>query len=206
MNVLFVGAHPDDIELGGGGTLVKHLEKGDEVYVLVMSNGEKGNHSKNREECFDSLRTMGVSDSNIVFGNFPDGSITDDYQTVNFIESYIKIFKITRVYTHPTTDRHQDHRNLSLSVSSAARNIPELFLFQGPSNTVSFEPHIFIELSEEHLNKKIKGLSCYKSQVEKGVVNIEWVKSIASVNGNGMKGKYAEAFALNHFYMEGENV
>ena len=53
-NILAIGAHPDDVELGCGGTISKHLELGDEVYVLIMTNGEKGSHAPNREECFKS--------------------------------------------------------------------------------------------------------------------------------------------------------
>ena len=37
-NILAIGAHPDDVELGCGGTISKHLELGDEVYVLIITN------------------------------------------------------------------------------------------------------------------------------------------------------------------------
>ena len=42
MNILAIGAHPDDIEFGCGGTLLKYSEKGHKVYILVMSKGGKG--------------------------------------------------------------------------------------------------------------------------------------------------------------------
>lgn len=206
MNTLFVGSHPDDVELGCGGTIIKHLEKGDNVFILVLTNGEKGDHTLNREECLNSLKSIGIKYSNIFFGNLPDANVVDNYDTINLIERYINDYNITRVYTHHFADRHQDHRNCSLSVSSAARKTSELFLFQGPSTTVYFEPHVFIELSEEHLNKKIEALSCYKTQINKGIVDLDWIKSLACVNSIGLKSKYAEAFSINHMYIGGDNV
>ncbi len=67
--ILAVGAHPDDIEIGCGGTLAKHIERGDDVYVIVMTNGERGNHNMDRSECLRSLQTLGVK--GVFFGNFP---------------------------------------------------------------------------------------------------------------------------------------
>ena len=199
-NVLAIGAHPDDIELGCGGTLAKHLDLGDNVFVLVMTNGEKGRHALRREECLASLKKLGLKEKNIFFGNFPDAYLNDDFESVNFIEDLIKKLNISRVYTHYPNDSHQDHRKLSNAVSAAARKVPEILLFQGPSTRVPFGPHYYIELLEEHFQKKIKALSCYSTQIKKGIVNLDWVISILKVNGLLYNKKYAEAFAVNHFF------
>jgi LmbE family N-acetylglucosaminyl deacetylase len=204
--ILAVGAHPDDVELGCGGVLAKHLELGDEVFVLVMTNGENGNHTVNREECFDSLLNLGVKKENIFFGNFPDGFLKDDYYTVNLIESHIKENNITRIYTHSPSDRHQDHRNCSLAVSSAAREISEIFLFQGPSTKAPFEPHYFIEINEDQLDKKLRALRSYKTQIKKGIVNIESAECQARINGAHHRVNFSEAFALNHALKRGKDV
>jgi len=144
---------------------------------------------------------------NIIFGNFPDGFVESNLKTVKFIEDNLKKYNIQRLYTHFPSDRHQDHRNLSLAVASAARRaIPEIFLFQGPSTHLSFEPHYFIELSKKDMDKKIDSLSCYKTQIEKGSFDIEHVKNIAMVNGNTVNVGYAEAFSINHLVRREENV
>lgn len=205
-NILAVGAHPDDVELGCGGSISKHLSLGDEVYVLVMTNGEKGGHSPQRQECLSSLKRLGVKEENIIFGNFSDGSIEDNLNVVNFIEEIIRDLGIDRVYTHYFNDRHQDHRNCSLAASSAARKVSEIFLYQGPSTKAPFEPHYFIELREEDLNKKIASLESYETQIKKGVVSLEWIKNLAVVNGIPYGKKYAEAFAINHFFRGGQYV
>lgn len=205
-NILAVGAHPDDVELGCGGVLAKHLELGDEVFVLVLTNGEKGNHTLNREECWTSLTALGIVKENIFFGNFPDAFLKDDYDSVNWIESYIKKFNITRVYTHSPHDRHQDHRNCSNAVSSAARKVAEIFLFQGPSTNVSFEPHLFVEISEANLKQKVVAVSYYKTQIHKGVFDVNAIQGLAKSQGAKHHTGYAEAFAINHMLRPGDEL
>jgi LmbE family N-acetylglucosaminyl deacetylase len=149
------------------------------------------------------LNFLGVKE--IIFGNFPDGYLSDNHETVDFIESLIKKLKIERVYTHDSNDRHQDHRNCSLAVSAAARGVKEVLLFQGPS-TNFFYPHYIIELSEEQIDKKIEALHHYKSQLNKLSAHLSALKHIAAMNGSRHNTSYAEAFALNHMFMGENNV
>lgn len=206
LNILAVGAHPDDVELGCGGTLAKHIELGDNVFILVMTNGEQGKHASDREECLESLKKLGISEQNIFFANFSDGYLEDNQRVVDFIESYIKKLNITRVYTHCPNDRHQDHRHCSYATSSAARKVAEILLFQGPSTKQPFEPHYFVALSEKQLNKKIESLDSYQTQISKGIVNLDWIKNLAGVIGIPHGDKYAEAFAINHFFRKENEV
>jgi len=205
-NILAIGAHPDDVEFGCGGALRKHIENGDEVYVLILTNGEKGNHSLDKKECMASMGELGIKEENIIFGGFPDGFVKHDFETVNFIEGWINKLGINRVYTHDAHDRHQDHVNCSLAVSSAARKIPELLLFQGPSTKDPFEPHYFIEVLDEHLEKKINALKSYKTQIAKGILDLRMAEGFAIIHGRKGESEYAEAFALNHFFAKGKNI
>lgn len=202
-NVLAVGCHPDDVELGCGGVLLKHIERGDNVTVLVLTLGDKGNHHPNMRECKDAMSVLGVK--NVIFGKFKDGYIADNHEVVDFIESAIKKYDINRVYTHDPHDRHQDHRNCSLATSAAARKLKEVLLYQGPSTNNMFDPHYFIELSERHLSTKVNALKSYESQVKKDIVNLEWIDSLARINGWRCKTRYAEAFALNHVLKGGDD-
>src|SRR3989344_8492593 len=95
-NILVVGAHPDDVELGCGGAIAKHLELGDRVYVLILTKGEKGGHLLYEEECFKSLKILGINEPDIFFGDFPDASLPNNLEVVNFIEDYINKLDITK--------------------------------------------------------------------------------------------------------------
>ena len=203
VKTLIVGAHPDDIEIGCGGTIARHLDLDDEVFVLVLTNGEKGGHTQTKEECLKSLSKLGIHQANVLFGNFKDGFIPDNQEIVNFIEQHIRKLDIQRVYTNDPNDSHQDHRNCSKAVSSAARHVKSILLFQEPSTNTLFQPHYFIELKKEHLLRKLEALSSYESQIKKGGLNLDWIKSLAEVNGQKCCSKYAEAFAVNHI-IEGD--
>ncbi len=205
-NILFIGSHPDDIELGCAGTVSKHIALNDNVYVLVMTNGENGGHTPTMQECYNSLKSLGVKESNIILGNFRDGFLSDDCKTVSFIEGHIKRLSITKVYTHDPHDRHQDHRHCSMAVSAAARKVPSILLFQGPSTNVLFEPHYFVELEESHLSKKLECLGKYESQIKKGCFKLDWIQSLAGVNGQMCNARYAEAYAINHIFEGGNRV
>jgi|SRR3989344_610153 len=202
-NILFVGAHPDDVELGCGGVIAKHLEDGDKVYILIMTIGDRGRHTPNLDECYQSLRYLGIEENNIIFGNFKDTHVPYDGASVDFIEELLRKHDINIVYAHYPEDTHQDHLNCSKAVSAAARprgsnSVNEIYLYESPS-TKKFEPHIFMEISEEHLQKKINALKCYKTQIEKGIINIEAIQIQARLHSIKHKSKnYMEAFAPNH--------
>ena len=170
-SILALGAHPDDIELGCGGTIVKHLSKGDEVFVIIMTNGEQGKHNSKMEEGLSSLKELGIKLENVFFGNFPDGFIPVDKNSISFVEEIINKNEIDRVYTHSPNDRHQDHRACSNIVSAAARphvnqKTKEILLFQGPSTKVHFEPHYFVEINKNQLKVKINSLNKFKTQLK----------------------------------------
>jgi len=206
INILAVGSHPDDVELGCGGTLVKHISKGDGVFVIILTNGERGGHCAERKECLRSLANLGIPESNIFFGNFPDGYVEDNQKTVEYIESIIIKRGINRVYTHSPKDRHQDHRNCGNAVSSAARKVPEIFLFEGPSTLSVFEPHYFIGINEEELNKKLNSLKNYESQIKKGIVNLRAIEQLSGFIGAKRGLDYGEAFEINHILKIGDDI
>lgn len=199
-NILVVGAHPDDIELGCGGTIAKHIETGHNIYALVLTNGENGAHSPNRDECMKSLLSLGLEKQKILFGNYPDGQLADSSAMVSFIEKTIRELKIDKVYVNDSNDNHQDHRNASKAVSSAARKVGAILLFQGPSTNVCFQPHYFVGLKEYHIKKKIEALANYKTQINKGCFSLQWIESLARVNGAKCGTSYAESFAINHIF------
>ncbi len=68
MNILAIGAHPDDIEFGCGGTLLKYSEQGHKVYMLVLSKGDKGGDSEVRQKRTGKLSTY-ITFLKVLFGH-----------------------------------------------------------------------------------------------------------------------------------------
>ena len=195
MNVLAIGAHPDDIEYGCGGMLTKYSQKGHDVYLFVASDGALGGDSTvRREEQADSALVMGCRE--VFWGEFPDTEIPLNRELIVRLESVISKVKPRMIFGHYPDDTHQDHRNLAQGTLSATRNVPNFLFYEGPT-TQYFNPTCFTEI-EKVLDKKLACLEAHRSQVAK--TNIEDLTilelAVSSANFRGIQGrvKYAEAF------------
>lgn len=194
MQILAVGAHPDDIELGAGGALAKHAKQGDKIHILVMSNGERGGSATQRiKEAKQAAKILGAS--NIDVHKLPDAKITDDVETVMKIENVVNQIQPQRVYTHNSKDTHQDHRYTALASISAARHVPEILAYESPLAFPSFNPQIYIDITDT-LKTKIKALTIYKSQAQREYMKAEAIEGLARYRGHQAGVKYAEAFEV----------
>ncbi len=195
MNILAIGAHPDDIEFGCGGTLSKYSEKGHKVYMLVLSKGDKGGDSDARQkEQENSTRILGAE--KLYFSNYKDTEIAQSQKLITEIEDLLKEIKPGFIFVHYHDDTHQDHRNLSNSTISATRYIHNVLFYEGPT-TQNFTPNVFVDITSA-LDKKFECLEAHVSQVSKtnieGLSIIEAAKSAAHFRGIQGRVNYAEAF------------
>jgi LmbE family N-acetylglucosaminyl deacetylase len=198
MNVLAVGAHPDDIEFGCFGTLKQHRDKGDQVFELVLTTGELGGvASVRKKEARAAARLIGAT---VAFGSFPDGAVRDDHKTISFIESHIRETKADIVYTTSSTDRHQDHRYASLASVSASRFVNEVYEYETPSVVNTFSPKMYVDVTDG-MDLKIAGLKCHVSQSKKRYLDYLAVTGLAKYRAYqaGMHDRMAEAFEVVRF-------
>ncbi len=159
--VLAIGAHPDDVEIGIAGTLLKHVAAGDRVIHLVMTDGEAGGPKKERiAEVERAAHALGAT---LVRGALPDGRLSDVRDTVNVVARVIAEHNPSVAYVHSLHDGHQDHRATHSATISAARGIPTLCCYQSPSATVEFCPNRFVDIGD-YLDAKIDLINVYRSQ------------------------------------------
>lgn len=195
MNILAIGAHPDDIEFGCGGTLLKYSENGHKVYMLVLSKGDKGGTPAVRQkEQENSARILKVE--KLYFGDYIDTEIIQSQKLITEIESFLKDIKPGFIFVHYFDDTHQDHRNLANSAISATRYIQNVLFYEGPT-TQNFTPNVFVDITGV-IDKKLECLNAHASQVLKtnieGLSIIEAAKSAAHFRGTQGRVNYAEAF------------
>jgi LmbE family N-acetylglucosaminyl deacetylase/CheY-like chemotaxis protein len=159
--VLAVGAHPDDVEIGVGGVLLRHADAGDAVTVLTLTGGEVGGPPEQRageaaaaaEMLGARLVQLGLADTNIGGG---DGAIAA-------LERVVRDLEPTTIYTHTACDVHQDHRNVHDATLVAARGVPRVYCYESPSTTVEFRPTRFVSI-DDVLDRKLEVLRAYSSQ------------------------------------------
>lgn len=193
-NVLAIGAHPDDIELGCGGTIVQHVAAGDVVTMLVVTKGEvgPGNTAARIAEQERACQVLGVD--KLMWGSLPDCSVSlHELDLVHLIESAISTSRAQVVYTHSIQDSHQDHRAVALASTGAARKISSILTYDAPSS-LRFQPTTFVDISTT-LDKKIDALLCHASQVSASeMVDAHRARAQAISRGHESRCEAAEAF------------
>src|SRR3954453_7644151 len=194
-SVLAIGAHPDDIEIGCGATLLAHSAAGDQVTMLVMTGGENGPGDDavvvgRRAEQELAARTLGAE---LLWGGLLDCSLVADAATVTVVERAIRQTDAEIVYVHAPDDSHQDHGATAGAALSAARRLSRVLHYQSPS-TLTFSPTTFVDVTA-YLSGKLAALGAHASQVEMSAM-VEPDAVVASARHWGAQARigYAEAF------------
>src|SRR5690606_3394089 len=110
LDILAIGAHPDDVELGCGATLAKEISKGKKVGIIDLSRGElgtRGTVETRDEEASNAANILGVTMRTNM--EFPDGFIQNDkYHQIELVKQ-IRKFRPEIVICNAVDDRHIDH-------------------------------------------------------------------------------------------------
>lgn len=194
-SVLAIGAHPDDIELGCGGTLATHVAAGDQVAMLVVTRGEEGPGDVEQRvaEQERAVEVLGVH-TLLWGGGIPDCKISlYELDLVHLIEEAIQRVDATIIYTHSPNDSHQDHRAVAQCTMGAARWGSTVLSYEAPSS-LQFSPTAYVDISDS-FDKKIDALMCHASQAEASkMVSASRVRDSAAHHGHSCRRAYAEGF------------
>ena len=195
-NVLCLGAHSDDIEIGCGGTLLKLVRDhpGLNIWWVVFS-AEGGRSREARASAQAFLR--GAAASKIIVRQFRGSYFPYQADRIkDYFERAIKpVFKPDLVFTHYRHDRHQDHRVLSDLAWNTFRN--HLILeYEIPKYDGDIgNPNCFVRLDEELCRKKVSALCrFFQTQSNKHWFEEETFMGLLRLRGMECAARYAEAF------------
>ena len=195
MNILAIGAHPDDVEYGCAGTLVKYAERQHRIFLMILTRGEQGgNGGYRREEQMNAAEIMRVEKT--FWGGYRDTRIPLGRALIARIEDAIREVEPDLIFVNYGDDTHQDHRILNQATQSATRYVRNVVFFEVPT-TQNFTPQIFVDIADT-LEQKVQALEAHTSQVMK--TNVEDLSIIELARANavfrGIQGrvKWAEAF------------
>jgi LmbE family N-acetylglucosaminyl deacetylase len=184
LNVIVIGAHPDDPDGDFGGTAILLAEMGHNVKFVSLTNGDAGHQSRGGGD-LARVRIAEAQEAGKRFGVEYEVLDNHDGELMPTLENRKKVIRQIRewnadvVLTHRPNDYHPDHRYTSILVQDAAymvivpNVVPEvaplkknpIFLyvqdyFQKPT---PFEPHIAIDISEVY-EQKVYGMAAHASQ------------------------------------------
>ena len=192
--VLAIGAHPDDIELGCGGTIARYCSEGTRVICVYLTGGGKGGNAETRKkESIEACSVLGVRE--IHFGDFEDTEISCKHDEITFLEGFYEGYQPTVALTHSIHEMHQDHRNTAYVSLAAFRYVPALLSYETPRVMGTFAPSYFIDINR-WIDLKRKALEAHKSQMQKTYMNFQSMLNLASYRGRQANIDAAEAFEV----------
>ena len=194
--VLFLGAHPDDIELGCG-ALLHHIVRETDILCVTLSDNQKNPDLKNvKEEHYVSMAILGVPIEKIIFGPFTTRVFPDSRQEI--LEYFLKLrrdFQPDLIFVHSGQDIHQDHTTMTDEALRAFRGITVLG-FDVVRSSYGFFPHFLVEVTEDDVTKKIEALSQYETYRDRYYFNAELTRSIMVRHGALAECPFAEGFDI----------
>ena len=204
MNILAIGAHFDDVELGCGGTLARHVEMGDKVYVYVATvSGFSNQYDQSvrssqiaRSEADTAMKILGVN--KMYCGDFK--TLEVEFVDALNIEllTLIQDLGIDTVYTHWIGDIHHDHQAVARASLHSCRHVPRLLMYRSNwyHSTIDFRGNFYVDITNQWSSKE-HAIYAHQSEVERtGAKWISFFQNEAENAGQRIGVKYAEVFEV----------
>ena len=178
LNIVCVGAHPDDPESGCGGTLARYAAAGHRVTVIYLTRGEAGISGKSHEEAA-KVRTAEAEAACKLLGARPvfagqiDGATEVNRERTQTLHKLVAAEEPNVVFTHWPLDTHPDHQAASLltvrAYLASGRRFPIYFFeVNSGSQTLGFQPTSYVDITATRERKKAALLS-HRSQDGEGI-------------------------------------
>ena len=199
--ILVLAPHTDDGEFGCGGTVSRYASQGARVIYAAFSAAEE---SVPPHLPRDILRTE-VLKASAAIGVANEDCLVYDFQVRRFPElrqqilgrmiELASMYKPDMVFLPSVHDTHQDHHTIAQEGFRAFKRTTMLG-YEVPWNNLDFRTSCFVDIGEEHLANKIRGISMYESQQGRTYANPEFIRSLAITRGVQIGKRYAEAFEV----------
>jgi len=192
--VLALGAHPDDIELGCAGLILKLKASGARVYGLTFTRGEKGTDRQGQRE----VETKKAADFLGLDGHwildFPDTGLQERIPALKeAIESKIKELGATMVLTHTDVDVHGDHRAVFAATREAARSVRTVLCYEDVSTTDQFSPNFYVDVTH-YIDDHLRACAIHRTQEHRAYMDPQVIQGRAAHRGMQIGVHFAMAF------------
>ena len=194
--IFFIGAHPDDIEIGCG-ALIANIQNFTEVFCITLSDNQKNPSLVNIvKEHNESMRILGIDEEHNFLESFETRRFIHSRQEIlEYLFSMNKKYKPDMVFVHSNSDLHQDHGTVTQESLRVFRGT-SLFGYDVIRSSHGFFPTFLIEVNESDVEKKIEALSAYKTYKDIYYFSPELTRAIMVRNGAIAEKKYAEGFDI----------
>ncbi len=196
---LILAPHPDDGELGCGGTIRRLLEEGVEVYTVVFSRciaslPEGARPDTRADEARAAVRRLGMTPDHLHVLDYPVRHFDQCRQEI--LDELIRFkndIDPDLVFLPCPQDMHQDHVVIATEGIRACKHSTVL-AYELPWNNLTFSTSCFIAIEERHLARKLDAMSCYVSQQHRPYADPDFIRGLARTRGVESGHTFAEAF------------
>ena len=218
VDILAVGAHPDDIELGCGGLLLAMRARGHRFAILDLTAGEKGSRGSREErakEAQAAAEVLGAAGRECL--DLPDTKLEQKPAAVKAMVEAVRRWRPKLVLSMNPNDRHPDHAAAARIVEhacflSALENFDAPGAPHRPRRVVRYSRHAwfvpsFVVDITDHVETKLEAIRCYKSQFTRGTEGAKTpisapdfeqdLRAFWRFHGQNIGALYAEPFAMD---------
>ncbi|MDG6219983.1 MAG: PIG-L family deacetylase [Candidatus Thermoplasmatota archaeon] len=191
--ILLFGSHPDDVEIGMGGSVLKYKDKYEFLYLCFSKCLDLERNANLMDEYKRAVDFMGIKSEILDFPNrrFPEHSF--DIREV--MEEKKQTFEPDVVFCPASCDIHQDHNTLYREAYRVFRN-KSIMGYANSRSSMGFQPNLYVTLEEEIVKKKIELLEIYRSQSGRYYMTQDALMSPINFYGIQVGTRYAEGFEI----------
>lgn len=194
--ILFIGAHPDDIELGCG-ALIRHILPYTDILCVTLSDNQKNPLLHNLvEEHYCSMAVLGVPREKVILGPFETRRFPEFRQEIlEYMIQLNRTFSPEIVFVHTQADIHQDHGTITQEALRAFRGTTVLG-YDVLRSSYGFFPNFLVEVTEQDVECKLSALAEYKTYTSKYYFDPSITRSTLIRHGALAERPYAEGFDI----------
>lgn len=224
MNILAIGAHPDDVEIHCGGTLAKFASQGHKIFTATATNGNIGSATLPMDEIAairkaEAKKAAEVIGAEYICLDYDDEMLFEDRSVRLAFIDLVRYCKADLILTHNPEDYNPDHVLTSKIINDIAVMIPvakietpnkpydkiPIIAYFEPAHGLGFVPTEYVDITN-FIDKKMEMCLCHQSQISwmqdnyKDIMAdqnfFENYKTIARFRGIQCGVKYAEGFRM----------
>jgi len=203
VNVLAIGAHFDDVELGCSGSLVKHVNRGDNVTVYTATHSGYSAPDGRMVRSPEDARREGekaalILGVDLICGGWETNQLTLNDPLVCSVLEIVEAKNIDTIYTHWVDDAHQDHQALAKASIAAGKHVSRILMYQSNmyDGSASFRGDFYVDISDVIETKK-KAICAHVTELQR--VDGRWLEVFmkkCAVDGYRIGVEFAEVFQI----------
>ena len=202
--IIVFGAHPDDGEIGAGGTIAAYAQRGHRVVLVnvrVPGGADDTDHANRLQRNAEAEKAAALLGAELISFGWPRDAIQPNARFIGEIDHLLAEVQPTEIYTQWLGDSHPEHVALSRAVMAAGRrNRCSMYMYEatlpGGISAHSFRSQKFVDISDT-IDAKMASLEVYETQLSRyGHGGLDAIRGRAAIRGFQIGCRYAEAFQV----------